>query len=92
MEKQLQVWNPSHKQTAVAQTIVRIINTHYLALKYLKTPFISSPKFTAMISHDTMFLLFQYLESRFQSKAAKLTGTFIMIIQQVGFNSIFVQF
>jgi hypothetical protein len=27
--------------------------------------------------------MFQYLEKRFNSRAAKLTGTFIMIVQQV---------
>ena len=83
---------PINKQKAVSQTIVRIITTHYLALEYLMTPFISSPNFTAMISVDTIFLFFQYLERRFQSKAAKLTGTFIMIIQQVGAYSLFAQF
>jgi len=29
---------------------------------------------------------FQYLELRFNSKVAKLTGTFIMIVQQVGYR------
>lgn len=36
-----------------------------------------------IIMRNMLTLLFQYLELRFKSKAAKLTGTTMMILQQV---------